>query len=105
MLVPVAVTVIVVDGARIAVVVAIVLSAIVTASASTPPSTASTISCTRLPPPQPSGAHTRRPRTGLFTHKVGLVVGVVHPTGSLLLLFQASLVAAAFVTHILLIAL
>lgn len=89
MLVPVAVTVVVADGARIAIVVGIVLSAIVTSSASTPPSTAWTISSTLLPLPLPCYARTLRPTTVLFTPEVGPMVSVVRSAGSLPLLSRA----------------
>ena len=100
--VPAAVAVPVADGAGVAVVVGIILSASVTSSASTPPSSASALSSS-LPPLSPhSGALTPRPSTVLFAPEVGLVVCVVRPAGSLLLLSPASLVASALFAHLLL---
>jgi len=89
-------------GAAVAVTVGDVLSAIVTSSASLPPSSASTISSWLPLLSPPSGARVLRLSAIPFAPVVGPVVCMARPEGSFLLLSRASLVAFTFFAQLLL---
>ena len=82
------------------VVIGIVLSTIVTSSATTPLSSASANSSSFPPLYPPSGGLTLRASAALLTPEVGLVVCMIRPAGSLLLPYGVSLVACTFFAHL-----
>jgi len=91
-----------VDVCALTIVIGVMLSPIVTSTASTPPSSASAISTSLPALYYSSGAVDLRSSAVLFAPFVGPVVGAFCPAGSYLLLPRSSLVVFSIFAHLLL---